>query len=217
MIEEDGVHGLAYLIITAEGERQVADAAAGLRQGQILLDPLDGTDEIDGVGLMLLEARADGEDVYVEDDVLWRETDGSQQFIGTLGDGCLTLEGGGLSFLIEGHHHDGGTQSAQLAGLVEEVLLAVLQADGIDDALALRVLQACQDRRPVAGVDHQHGTAHGRVVADVAAEGLHLLMAVEHRVIHIDVDDAGAALYLLAGHAEGLVVFLLSDETGKLA
>ena len=211
------MHGLAYLIITAEGEGQVTDAAAGLRQGQVVLDPLDGTDEVDGVGLMLLEARADREDVHVEDDVLRRETDGSQQLIGTLGDGCLTLEGGGLTFLIKSHHHDGGTQSAQLAGLVEKVLLAVLQADGVDDALALCVLQTCQDGRPVAGVDHQHGAAHGRVVADMATEGLHLLTAVEHRIVHIDVDDAGAALYLLACHAEGLVVFLLSNEAGELA
>ena len=108
MVEERGVHGLADLVVATEGKRQVAHAAAGLGQGQVLLDPGHGADEVDGVGLVLLQACAHGEDVHVEDDVLRWEADGGQQLIGSLGDGRLALEGGGLSRFVEGHDHHGG-------------------------------------------------------------------------------------------------------------
>jgi len=39
-----------------------------------LLDPLRGLDEVDGVVVVLVDPRGDGEDVGVEDDVLRRES-----------------------------------------------------------------------------------------------------------------------------------------------
>ena len=216
MIEEHGVHGLAYPIITTETKREVADAATCLCQGQVLLDPRHGTDEVYGISLMFTKSCANREDVDVEDDVLGRETDARQQRVGALGNSHLSVEGRRLAFLVESHHDDGSPQATQLAGLAEEVVGTVFQTDGVDDALALRVLQTGQHGRPVAGVDHQHGTADGRVIADVATEGLHLLSAVKHGVVHINIDDSRPTLYLVAGHGERLVVLLVGNEARKL-
>ena len=69
------MHRLAHLIVSTKGERQVAYAATGLREGQILLDPLNGPDEVDAVCLVLLNARSHGENIDIEDNVLRREPD----------------------------------------------------------------------------------------------------------------------------------------------
>ena len=74
VVEEYGVHGLAHLVVTAETERQVAHATAGLRLWQVLLNPTDGTDKVHPVGLVLFQSRSNGQDVHVEDDILWWET-----------------------------------------------------------------------------------------------------------------------------------------------
>ena len=47
----------------------------------------------------------------------------------------------GLALLVERHHDDGGAVAADEPGLVEELLLALLQADRVDDRLALHALQ----------------------------------------------------------------------------
>ena len=181
----------------------------------MLLDPGNGTDEVDGVGLMFAQARTDGEDIDVEDDVLRREADACQQVVGTLGNGYLSLIIRCLSLLVEGHHHNGSTQTAQLMGFAEEVLFSVFKTDGVDDALALSILQTSLDGRPVGRVDHQHRTTDSRVVADVTAEGLHLLTAVKHGIVHIDIDDGSTTLDLVTGYGECLVVFLFGNEAGK--
>ena len=180
------------------------------------LYPFHGADEVHGVCLMLPDACAHREDVHVEDDVLWRESYAGQQLVCSFGYRRFPFVGCGLPLLVEGHHHNCGPQLHQQACLVEELRLAALQAYGVDDALALCVLQSCNDRWPVAAVYHQHGAGYGRVARDIPAEGLHLLAAVEHSIVHVDVDDAGAALYLMSGHGERLVVFLLCYQPGKL-
>ena len=109
VIEEDGVHGLAHVVVAAEGEREVADATADLRPGQVLLDPTDGADEIQSVAVVLGHTRCDGQDVGVEDDVLRREASLlGEQSVGALTDGDLTLEDVRLTRLVEGHHDRSG-------------------------------------------------------------------------------------------------------------
>ena len=109
MIEECGVHGLAYLIITTEAERQVADTTTGLGQRQVLLDPFDSTDEVDGIGLMFFQTCAYGKNVNVEDDVLWWEVNSCQQVVGALGNGYFPFVSRRLTLLIEGHHYHGSS------------------------------------------------------------------------------------------------------------
>ena len=50
----------------------------------------------------------------------------------------------------------------------------------------------------------------------MAHETLHLLCAVEHRVIHVDVDDAGAVLDLLCCDLQSFVIVAFRDQSGEL-
>jgi hypothetical protein len=113
---------------------------------QVGLDPARGLDEVDRVVVVLLDAGGDGEDVGVEDDVLGREADlVDQDAVGARADLDLALVGVGLALLVEGHHHGGGAVAAHQRGLAAELGLAFLQADAVDDALALDALQAGLD------------------------------------------------------------------------
>ena len=83
VVQEDRVDRLADPVVAAERERHVRHAAGRARAGQLGLEPPHGLDERDGVGVVLLDAGRDGEDVGVEDDVLGREADLlGQQLVG---------------------------------------------------------------------------------------------------------------------------------------
>ena len=66
------VHRFAHGVVAAKRKRNVAEAAAGARAGQIRLDPAHRFDEIDRVIAMLFETGRDGEDVRIENDVVRR-------------------------------------------------------------------------------------------------------------------------------------------------
>ena len=69
------MHGLAYTIVAAEGERQVGNATRDMHAGQVLADPARCLDEVDAVIVVLLHAGGDGEDIGIEDDVFRRKAD----------------------------------------------------------------------------------------------------------------------------------------------
>ena len=48
-------------------------------------------------------------------------------------------------------------------------------------------------------------------------EARHRLDRVEHRLVHVDVDELGAGVDLLAGDLDRLAVAVLEDELGELA
>ncbi len=126
-----------------------------LGPGQVLLDPADGLDEIHGVIVVLLHAGGDGQDVGIEDDVLGREAGLlGQDFVGAGANFLAALEGVGLAALVEGHDDDGGAVTADEAGLLDEFFLAFLEADGVDDGLALDALQPGLDDGPFRAVNH---------------------------------------------------------------
>ena len=217
MVEKCRVHGFTHLIVSSKGKRKVAHSTAGLGIGQMLLDPCHGTNEVTSIVAMLIDACTNRQDIDVEDDVFGRIADAREQIVGTLGDGYLAFVGRCLTFLVEGHHHDGGTQTMQFTCLCHKVLLSVLEADGINDALALRILQTRDQCVPVARVNHQGTTSDGGVVGNVAQEGLHLRTAIKHGIVHVDVDNLCPTLYLLTSHTKRLVVFLFGNQSGKLA
>ena len=211
VVEEHGVHRGPDRLVAPEGERKVGDAARGVGARQVLLDPAYGFDEIDAVAFVFGDAGSDGKYVHVEDDLFGTDSRFGQEFIGAGADSDLSLVRRGLAFFVEGHHHHRGAQVADLAGLFEETFRPFLQADGVDDAFALGVLQAGQDAVPVGRVDHQGGLGHGRVVLDLADETLHGGRAVEHCVVHIDVDDRRAAFDLVGGYLEGRGIIACGD------
>ena len=218
MVEEHGVHGLAYVVVAAEGERQVADASADVGPGQVLAYPAGGANEVQGVAVVLVDARCHGQHVGVEDDVAGAEAHFLGEYaIRAAGYLRTSLEGGGLSLLVEAHDDDGGSHALHVAGMADERLLAFFERDTIDDALALHALQSGHNDAPLAGVDHHGHTGNVGFRGDEVQEVGHLVLGIEQRVVHVDVDDECSVAHLLAGDADGLVVVALLDEPQKLS
>ena len=218
VVQEGRVHGLPHRLVAAEGEGDVADPAAHLAQGQLGLDPPRGLDEGHRVVVVLLDPGGHGQDVGVEDDVLGREPHLlGQDAVGARADLDLAVHGGGLAGLVEGHHHHPRPVPLYEAGLALEGLLPLLEADGVDDALALDALQA----RPrctlhlelsiITGTRAMSGSAATRFRKVVMAP-----LGVQHPLVHVHVDDLGPALDLVPGHGQGLLVLSGQDEPREL-
>jgi len=67
----------------------------------------------------------------------------------------LVGSGGGLALLVERHDDHRGAVALHQHGVLHERLLALLQRDAVDDALALRALEAGLHDRELGGVDHE--------------------------------------------------------------
>ncbi len=177
------------------------------------LDPARGIDEIDRVVGVLLDAGGDREDVGVEDDVLGRKAHlVDQHAIGALADLRLARQRVGLALLVERHHHRGRAVAADQRGLALEFVGAFLQRDRVDDALALDALQAGLDHAPLRRVDHDRHAGDLRLAGDQVQEAHHRGLAVEHGLVHVDVDDLRAVLDLLPRDAQRVFVAALEHH-----
>ena len=207
VVEKGGVNRLPHHVVAAERERQVADAAAHLRAGAPLLDQRRRLDEGLCELVVLLDAGGNGEDVGVEDDVGRIEPGAPrEQPVRALADVDLSRDGVGLPCLVERHDDHAGAVAVDERGLVQEIGLAFLQADRVHDGLALHALEPGLDDRPFRTVDHERHTRHFRLGRDVVQEGPHRAFGIEHALVHVHVEDVGAAPHLvdrdLHGRAE---------------
>ena len=117
--------------------------------------------------------------------------------------------------LVEGHDDDGGTVLEDFAGVLAELVFAFFERDGVDDSLALQALQAGFDDLPLGGVDHEGDLGDlgfGGEELEVAGHGGD---AVDHALVHADVDDVGAVFDLLARDADGFFVLAFLDQAGE--
>src|SRR5262249_50405383 len=147
----------------------------------LLLDLPHRLEELDGVIGVLLHAGADGQDVGIENDVLGREADlFCQQLEDPLANSDLTLGIDGLALLVKGHHNDGGPVATDEPGLIEELLLSLLEADRVDDALALDALESRLDDLPFRGIDHDWQPKNLGFRPEHAEEARHGCNAVDH-------------------------------------
>src|SRR5262245_33817856 len=104
---------------------------------------------------MLLDPGCNGQDVGVEDEVVWIEPHPfGEQFVGPLADLHLALDGVRLTMFVESHDHHTGAIALDATGFVEEVLLSLFEADGVDDAFTLDALQPRLEYRPLGAIDH---------------------------------------------------------------
>ena len=118
VVEEDGMHRLAQVVVAAEGEGEVAHAAADVGTRQVLANPARGLNKVECVGVVLLHAGGYGQYVRVKNDVMGVKVKLlCKQLIGSLTDAYLSLVSVGLSLLIKGHHHHGGTIALDGAGV----------------------------------------------------------------------------------------------------
>ena len=138
-----------------------------------------------------------------------------QQVVGPPQDGDPPLDRFGLALLVEGHDDDRRAVAPAEAGLAEELGLALLERDRVDDALALELLQPGLDDRPLRAVDHDRDRRDVRLGGDPAQESGHRRDAVEHRLVHVHVDELGAVGDLLAGDVDRLVLAALGDRAGR--
>ena len=213
VVEERGVDGFADRVVSLEGERDVAHAAAHAGVREVFLDPAGGVDEGLGVFIVLLDAGADGEDVWVENDVFGREADFIDEgAVGAFADFGFALERVGLALFVEGHDDHGGSVGANEAGLLFEFFGTFLEADRIHDALALDAAQAGFEDFPFRRVDHEGNLGNIGLGGDEVQIFCHRGGTIEHAVVHVHIDDLRAGLDLLAGNREGSGVVLSEDE-----
>ena len=185
--------------------------------GQVGLDPARGVDEVEGVVVVLLHTGGHGEDVGVEDDVFGRKANFVHQHaVGALADADLFFVGRGLAFFIEGHHHYGCSVLEHGCCVVAKLLFAFFQRDGIDDAFALKALEPGLDDLPFGGVDHEGDLGDLRLAGQQLQVARHGGDAVDHALVHADVEDVGSVLHLLPGDADRFFEFAFLDQLGEV-
>ncbi len=199
VVQEHRVDRLAHRLVAAEAEAHVGDAAGHLRVRQVRADPARRVDEVDRVVVVLVDAGGDREHVRVEHDVLGREAHAvDEQVVAAPADRRLALERVGLALLVERHHDHRGAVAAHELRLPQERVLAFLQRDRVHDRLALHALQARLDHLPLRRVDHHRHARDVGLGGDQIQEADHRRLRIEHRLVHVDVDDLRAARDLLA-------------------
>lgn len=112
--------------------------------------PLGGPYEVDSVVVVLLHTCGNGEHVRIEDDIKRVHPHLIHQYmVSPLGYLYSALKGCGLSYLVEAHHHTGGSVSEHILGMSDKHFLALLERYGVDDTLALTTLQSGSDDIPL--------------------------------------------------------------------
>ncbi|EPY19858.1 5-methyltetrahydrofolate--homocysteine methyltransferase [Strigomonas culicis] len=216
VLQEGGVHRHADRLETAEGEAEVGQAAADLGAREVLLDPPGAVHEVDPVVVVLLHAGANGEDVGVEHNVLRGEVVGHEQVVRTLADAHAAIKVGGLALLVEGHDDHGRAIAPDQRRLTQELRFAHLERDGVDERLALRALETRLHHVELGGVDHERHARDLRVGGQHVQEARHGDHAVDEAVVHVDVENHGAVLDLLAGDREAVLPLALLHQPLEL-
>ena len=202
------MHGLADGVVAAEGEGEVADAAAHVYLRHLAVYGAAGLDECSRIVVVLGHTGGDGQHVGVEDDVLGRETDVLQQPVCAACYRNLAVVGVRLPLFVKEHHDGGGSHGLDMACLAQEGLLAFLQRDGVDDGFALHILQSRLDDIPPRRVNHHGHAGYVGLGGNESQECCHGLHAVYQAVVHADVYHLCAALHLLSCHAQRSLVVL---------
>ena len=165
---------------------------------------------------MLFDAGGNREDVRIENDVLRRKSHFiDKHAIGAFADLDFALEAVGLSLFVEGHDNRGCTVGADETGLFLEFFRTFLEADRVDDALALDAAQTGLEDFPFRGVDHHRHTGNVGFAGNEVEELRHGCGTIEHAFVHVHIDDLRPGLDLLARYSEGFVVVSGEDEFCK--
>ena len=166
---------------------------------------------------MFVDAGRDRKDIGIEDDVVGRDANlAGEQVICPLRDGDLALGCLRLALFVECHDHDRGAIAPAETRLFEKCVVALFQADGVDDRLALNTSEPGFDHRPFRRIDHDGHTRDIRLGRDQIQKCAHDLVGIEQPLIHVDVDDLRAVGDLLARNVEGSFERALFDQFAEL-
>ena len=97
----------------------------------------------------------------------------------------------------------------------QEFGFALLERDRIDHGLALRDFQTRREHLPLRGVDHRRHAGDFRLRGHQVEERAHGFDAVDHAVVHADVDDLRPRIDLRTGYRQSLFVIALADQAGE--
>jgi hypothetical protein len=139
----------------------------------------------------------------------------SEHAVGAREDGDAALVSVGLAALVERHDDHRGAVAADPPRPLDERLLALLEADGIDDALALEAFESRLDHLPLRGVDHHRDPADVGLGGGEVQERAHRRGGVQQRLVHVDVDHLRAVLHLLARDLERRLEVAALDQLGE--
>ena len=198
------MHRLADDVVAAEREAEVRDAARRAHTGASLLDQRQALEERAGIVVVLFDPGRDGEHVRVEHDVLRNEPHFvHEQPVGALADLEAALDRRRLPLLVERHHDHAGAVVAHAPRVVEELRLAFLERDRVDDPFALDRLEPRLEDAPFRAVDHHGQARHLGLGGDHVQERPHRLLAFEEVGVHVHVDQVRAAAHLLERDVDG--------------
>ena len=165
---------------------------------------------------MLLDASGDGENVGVENDVLWWEMHFiDKNSIGSLANADLFFVGGGLTFFIECHDDYGGAKFLDVPRAFFEFFFALFERDRVDDALALQVFDALFQDLPFRGIDHDRHLSDVRFALQKLQETRHHRLAINESIVKTNVDYVGTVLDLLARDFECVFEFSCANQFRK--
>ena len=199
VVEKDRVHRLAHVVVAPEAERHVGNPARHQRPWQVLFDPARRLDEVQRVAVMLLDAGRHRQHVRVKDDVLRRKIGLlGQQFVGARGNFLAAFQIVGLPPLVEGHDHRRRPVAPQQPGAFQELVLAVLQRNGVDNRLALHAPEARFQNLPLGRIQHQRHAGNVGFARQQVQELDHRRLTVQHSLVEVDVHDLRAVIHLLA-------------------
>ena len=216
-MQERGVHCFTQVVVAAECKREVRKTARDADAGEVVHNPADSTNKVNGVGVVLCHAGSDGQNVRVVNDIGRVEVQLLHHDIVSTGRNLYaTLVVRGLAFFVEEHHDYGSTEALYGERMLDKRFFAHLERDGVHDALALDALEAFFDDFEAGAINHDRHAAHGRVRCNQVQERAHFGGGVKETVVHVDVNHVGAVIDLLAGDFERFFVILLVDETQEL-
>ena len=101
--------------------------------------------------------------------------------------------------------------------LGKELLLALLQTDGVDYRLALYALQSCLQYLPLGGVYHHRHACYLWLRGYEVEERRHGIYAVNKTVVHTDVYDVCAVVHLVTCYGQRSLIVLRLNELLELS
>ena len=148
-------------------------------------------------------------------EVLRRPAVGDEEVVGAAADLDLALDGVRLAELVERHHDHARAVAADRPRLLEERLLALLEADRVDDPLALHALQPRFERGEARAVDHDRDPRHLGLGREQVEERRHRLLGVEQVGVHVHVEEVRAAAHLLERDVDGALEVARLDQPAE--
>ena len=100
--------------------------------------------------------------------------------------------------------------------MADEILLAFLERDRIDNPLALQALEARLDDLPFGGIHHDRHPCDVRLALQQVEEPRHHFLAIDQAVIEADIDHIRAIGDLLPDDFDRGLQFAGADELGEL-